>query len=237
MPGDRVAPRTNSNARRERSPPIQPTGGDRSKSGFGVKSRRRCADYLRVEPVWALCLLGPRRALSRSAFHTYLMTAATTPSATRFLVVDDFPTMRRILRNLLAELGFRQVEEAGDGRAALDLLKQQPFDFVISDINMPRVNGYDLLRQIRADSAIKSLPVLLVIAEANKDDVVQAIRLGANGTILKPLTKSTLEEKVRNILLRSSAWPSGGTAGHATITPAAKQLQAPAFPIPAPRNA
>lgn len=142
------------------------------------------------------------------------MTAATS-TATRFLIVDDFPTMRRIVRNLLTELGFRQVEEASDGRAALELLKQQPFDFVISDINMPRMSGYDLLRQVRADATLKAVPVLLIIGEANKDDVVQAIRLGANGTILKPLTKSTLEEKVRNILLRSSAWPSSSAAPNA----------------------
>lgn len=128
--------------------------------------------------------------------------------STRFLVVDDFTTMRRILRNLLTELGFRQVDEASDGRVALEMLREAAYDFVISDINMPRLGGYELLQQIRADAAMQSLPVLLVTSEANKDDVLQAIRLGANGTILKPLTKSSLEEKVRNILLRSSAWPS-----------------------------
>jgi two-component system chemotaxis response regulator CheY len=128
----------------------------------------------------------------------------TSPTPTRFLVVDDFATMRRIVRNLLAELGFRQVEEASDGRMALEMLRQGGTDFVISDINMPRLGGYELLQQIRADAALQSLPVLLITNEANKDDVLQAIRLGANGTILKPLTKSSLEEKVRNILLRSS---------------------------------
>jgi two-component system chemotaxis response regulator CheY len=133
------------------------------------------------------------------------MTSAT---PTRFLVVDDFATMRRIVRNLLAELGFRQVEEASDGRMALEMLRQGGYDFVISDINMPRLGGYELLQQIRADVVMQSLPVLLITSEASKDDVLQAIRLGANGTILKPLTKSSLEEKVRNILLRSSAWPS-----------------------------
>jgi two-component system chemotaxis response regulator CheY len=133
------------------------------------------------------------------------------PAPTRFLVVDDFTTMRRILRNLLAELGFRQVDEASDGRVAFEMLKQNTYDFVISDINMPRVNGYELLRQIRADAKMKDVPVLLITSEASKDEVLQAIRLGANGTILKPLTKSSLEEKVRNIQLRSSAWPSSGT--------------------------
>jgi two-component system chemotaxis response regulator CheY len=149
----------------------------------------------------------------------------TSPTPTRFLVVDDFATMRRIVRNLLAELGFRQVEEASDGRMALEMLRQGGFDFVISDINMPRLGGYELLQQIRADAALQSLPVLLVTSEANKDDVLQAIRLGANGTILKPLTKSSLEEKVRNILLRSSAWPSSP----ASRTPAASPSK-PALP-------
>jgi len=143
---------------------------------------------------------------------------AQTPT-TRFLVVDDFTTMRRILRNLLTELGFRQVDEASDGRMALEMLRDAAYDFVISDINMPRVNGYELLRQIRADAKLKDLPVLLITSEASKDEVLQAIRLGANGTILKPLTKSSLEEKVRNIQLRSSAWPSSGTA-HSTAAKA-----------------
>lgn len=157
----------------------------------------------------------------------------TTPAPTRFLIVDDFPTMRRILRNLLSELGFRQVDEAGDGREALELLRQNPYDFVISDINMPRVNGYELLRQIRADSALKTLPVLLITNEASKDDVLQAIRLGANGTILKPLTKSSLEEKVRNIQLRSSAWPSCPATRPAT----APQPLAPVVRTVTPRGA
>jgi two-component system, chemotaxis family, chemotaxis protein CheY len=163
-----------------------------------------------------------------------------TPAATtRFLVVDDFSTMRRILRNLLAEIGFRQVEEAGDGRAALELLRQGQVDFVISDINMPRIGGFELLRQIRADAALKDLPVLLITSEASKDDVLQAIRLGANGTILKPLTKSTLEEKVRNILLRSSAWPVG--SARPSAKPAAQSAAAPTAPFlraaPSARNA
>jgi len=137
------------------------------------------------------------------------MTApAPTPPATRFLIVDDFATMRRILRNLLVEMGFRQVDEATEGSAALEMLRQGGYDFVISDIHMPKMGGFELLRQIRADAALKDLPVLLITSEASKDDVLKAIRLGANGTILKPLTKSMLEEKVRNILLRSSAWPS-----------------------------
>jgi two-component system chemotaxis response regulator CheY len=154
------------------------------------------------------------------------------PAATRFLVVDDFTTMRRILRNLLAELGFRQVDDASDGRVALEMLKQNDYDFVISDINMPRVNGYELLRQIRADAKLKDLPVLLITSEASKDEVLQAIRLGANGTILKPLTKSALEEKVRNIQLRSSAWPSSGAR-----TPAAPAAPLRIISTATPRSA
>jgi two-component system chemotaxis response regulator CheY len=155
---------------------------------------------------------------------------AAAPSPNRFLVVDDFATMRRILRNLLAEIGVRQVEEASDGRAALELMKATPVDFVISDINMPRMNGYELLRQIRADAALKSTPVLLITSEASKDDVVQAIRLGANGTILKPLTRSSLEEKVRNIQLRSSAWPSTGQP--AVVPTPVAAMAAVARPLP-----
>jgi two-component system chemotaxis response regulator CheY len=160
----------------------------------------------------------------------------TSDTPTRFLVVDDFATMRRIVRNLLAELGFRQVEEASDGRMALEMLRQGGYDFVISDINMPRLGGYELLQQIRADAAMQSLPVLLITSEASKDDVLQAIRLGANGTILKPLTKSSLEEKVRNILLRSSAWPSSPAPrapAAAPTTPALPRL----LPNATPRGA
>jgi two-component system chemotaxis response regulator CheY len=127
--------------------------------------------------------------------------------ATRFLIVDDFSTMRRILRNLLAELGFRHVDEADDGRSALELLHGAKYDFLICDVHMPHVNGFELLQRVRADSALCSLPVLLLTAEARKEEVVQAARLGANGVICKPLTKSALEEKVLNILLKPNTWP------------------------------
>jgi len=132
--------------------------------------------------------------------------------ATRFLIVDDFSTMRRILRNLLAELGFRQVDEADNGRSALDLLRASPYDFVICDVHMPNVNGFELLQRVRADSALCTLPVLLLTAEARKEEVVQAARLGANGVICKPLTKSALEEKVLNILLKPNSWPVASAA-------------------------
>jgi two-component system chemotaxis response regulator CheY len=225
-------------ALREPAPAATARRRDRSKSRVEVKAGRFAADNTKVEPEWARCLLGPRRAPTCSAFHAPKFMSTPTVT-TRFLVVDDFSTMRRILRNLLAEIGFRQVEEAGDGRAALELLRQGQVDFVISDINMPRIGGFELLRQIRADAALKDLPVLLITSEASKDDVLQAIRLGANGTILKPLTKSTLEEKVRNILLRSSAWPVGGARPPAK--PAAQGAAAPVSSFlraaPSARNA
>ena len=126
---------------------------------------------------------------------------------TRFLIVDDFSTMRRILRNLLAELGFRQVDEADDGRSALELLHGAQYDFLICDVHMPHINGFELLQRVRADATLCSLPVLLLTAEARKEEVVQAARLGANGVICKPLTKSALEEKVLNILLKPNTWP------------------------------
>ena len=133
------------------------------------------------------------------------MTVLTT---TRFLIVDDFSTMRRILRNLLTELGFRQVDEADDGRTALEMLNASHYDFVICDVHMPHVNGFELLQRMRASESLRPTPVLLVTGEARKEDVVQAARLGANGVISKPLTKTALEEKVRNILLRQQVWPA-----------------------------
>jgi two-component system, chemotaxis family, chemotaxis protein CheY len=122
------------------------------------------------------------------------------PQAMKFLVVDDFATMRRIVRNLLKESGYGNVEEAEDGVAALGLLKTTKFDFVISDINMPNMNGFELLRQIRAQPEFKTLPVLMVTAEAKKEDIVNAAQCGASGYIVKPFTKATLEEKLGKII-------------------------------------
>ncbi len=115
------------------------------------------------------------------------------------LVVDDFPTMRRIVRSLLKELGFTNVEEAEDGQEALTKLKAGGFDFVVSDWNMPNLDGLEMLKQIRADDAMKSLPVLMVTAEAKKDNIVAAAQAGANGYIVKPFTAVTLEEKLNKI--------------------------------------
>ncbi|MFT4099692.1 MAG: chemotaxis response regulator CheY [Burkholderiaceae bacterium] len=123
-----------------------------------------------------------------------------TQSDLRFLVVDDFSTMRRIVRNLLKEIGYTNVEEAEDGVDALSKLRGGNFDFVVSDINMPNMNGFDLLRSIRADGALKSLPVLMVTAEAKKEDIITAAQSGASGYIVKPFTRATLEDKLGKII-------------------------------------
>jgi two-component system chemotaxis response regulator CheY len=118
----------------------------------------------------------------------------------RILIVDDFSTMRRIIRGLLKEIGYLNSEEAEDGVAALDALRNAEFDFVISDINMPNMNGFELLAEIKKDETLRHLPVLMVTAEARKEDIVRAAQEGAAGYIVKPFTKATLEEKVAKIL-------------------------------------
>jgi two-component system, chemotaxis family, chemotaxis protein CheY len=121
-------------------------------------------------------------------------------SELKFLVVDDFSTMRRIVRGLLKEMGCNNTDEAEDGVVALNMLKAQRYDFVVSDINMPNMNGFDLLKAIKADESLRYLPVLMVTAEARKEDIVLAAQSGAAGYIVKPFTKATLEEKVQKIL-------------------------------------
>ncbi|RQO80482.1 chemotaxis response regulator CheY [Acidovorax sp. FJL06] len=121
-------------------------------------------------------------------------------TALRFLIVDDFSTMRRIVRNLLKESGFSDADEAEDGVAALNKLRNGKFDFVVTDINMPNMNGFQLLAEIKKDDKLKHLPVLMVTAEARKEDIVMAAQNGAAGYIVKPFTKATLEEKVTLIL-------------------------------------
>ncbi len=118
----------------------------------------------------------------------------------RFLIVDDFSTMRRIIRNLLKEVGYANADEAEDGAVALTKLKAGGFDFVVSDLNMPNMNGFELLHAIRADADLKKLPVLLVTAEAKKEDIVTAAQAGASGYIVKPFTKATLEDKLNKII-------------------------------------
>jgi two-component system, chemotaxis family, chemotaxis protein CheY len=127
------------------------------------------------------------------------------PIDMKFLVVDDFSTMRRIVRGLLKEMGCVNVEEAEDGTVALAMLKAQKFDFIVSDINMPNMSGFDLLAAIKKEDSLKHLPVLMVTAEARKEDIVRAAREGAAGYIVKPFTKSTLEEKVQKIMQKLPA--------------------------------
>ena len=117
----------------------------------------------------------------------------------RFLIVDDFATMRRIVRNLLKDLGFTNVDEAEDGVVALNKLKAEKFDFVVSDWNMPNMTGIELLKSIRANDALKSLPVLMVTAEAKKENIIEAAQSGASGYIVKPFTAATLDEKLNKI--------------------------------------
>ena len=123
----------------------------------------------------------------------------------KFLIVDDFSTMRRIVRGLLKEMGCNNADEAEDGAVALQMLKSQRYDFVVSDINMPNMNGFDLLKAIKANESLRHLPVLMVTAEARKEDIVLAAQSGAAGYIVKPFTKATLEEKVQKILLKLAA--------------------------------
>ena len=118
----------------------------------------------------------------------------------RFLIVDDYPAMRRIVRGMLGELGCKQADEAEDGVVALKKLKSQRFDFVVSDINMPNMNGFDLLEAIKADAALKHLPVLMVTAEALKEDMQLAAQRGAAGYIVKPFSLGNLEDKLQKIL-------------------------------------
>jgi len=123
----------------------------------------------------------------------------------KFLVVDDFATMRRIVRNLLKELGFVNVDEAEDGVAALQKLRASKFDFVVTDWNMPNMTGIELLRKIRADATLKHLPVLMVTAEARKENIIQAAQAGASGYVVKPFTAATLDEKLKKVFATMAA--------------------------------
>lgn len=117
----------------------------------------------------------------------------------RFLVVDDFSTMRRIVRNLLKELGFLNVDEAEDGAMAYSKLTSEQYDFIVTDWNMPNMDGLTLLQQVRANSQLKHLPVLMITAEAKKENIVAAAQAGASGYIVKPFTAATLNEKLNKI--------------------------------------
>ena len=117
----------------------------------------------------------------------------------KILVVDDFSTMRRIVKNILHQLGFSNIEEAEDGKIALNRLKQGGVEFVISDWNMPNMMGIDLLKQVRSDDGLKSLPFLMVTAESQKENVIEAVQAGVSNYIVKPFTAETLEQKLELI--------------------------------------
>ena len=121
-------------------------------------------------------------------------------SEPRFLVVDDFSTMRRVVRGLLKDMGHENVDEADDGVAALARLKSQPYDFVICDIGMPIMSGIDLLKIVRTDATLRHIPMLMITAEARKDDIVLAVQHGAAGYLVKPFTAAALRERVTKAL-------------------------------------
>lgn len=123
----------------------------------------------------------------------------------KILIVDDFSTMRRIIKNLLRDLGFNNTQEADDGNTALPMLQSGDFDFLVTDWNMPGMTGIDLLKAVRADAKLAGLPVLMVTAEAKKDQIVEAAQAGVNGYIVKPFTAVTLKEKIDKIFERLQA--------------------------------
>lgn len=123
----------------------------------------------------------------------------------KFLVVDDFSTMRRIIKNLLHDLGYKNVVEADDGNTALPLLKAGDIDFLITDWNMPGMPGIDLLKAIRADAALSKVPVLMVTAEAKREQIIEAAQAGVNGYVIKPFTAATLNDKLTKVFERLGA--------------------------------
>lgn len=118
----------------------------------------------------------------------------------KFLVVDDFSTMRRIVKNLLNDLGYPNVTEADDGKTALPMLQAGGFDFLISDWNMPGMSGLDLIKAVRSDAKLAKLPVLMLTAEAKREQIIEAAQAGVNGYVIKPFTAETLKEKLDKIL-------------------------------------
>jgi two-component system, chemotaxis family, chemotaxis protein CheY len=123
----------------------------------------------------------------------------------QILVVDDFSTMRRIIKGLLTELGYGNISEADDGQTALPLLKSKNFDFLITDWNMPGMPGLELLKQIRADERLKKLPVLMVTAEAKRNQIIEAAQAGVNGYVVKPFTAVILKEKIEKVLAATAS--------------------------------
>lgn len=123
----------------------------------------------------------------------------------KILIVDDFSTMRRIIRNLLRDLGYTNTAEAADGKKALPMLQQGNFDFLVTDWNMPVMDGFSLLKAVRADDKLNDLPVLMVTAEAKRDQIVMAAQAGVNGYVVKPFTAASLKEKIERIFDRIQA--------------------------------
>ena len=118
----------------------------------------------------------------------------------RFLVVDDFATMRKIVRNLLRQLGYQQIDEAEDGVVALRKLKATKYDMIICDWNMPNMTGIELLKEVRSDESVKAIPFLMVTAEANKENVIEAVKAGVSNYIVKPFTADTLSGKIDAVI-------------------------------------
>ena len=117
----------------------------------------------------------------------------------KVLIVDDFATMRRILRNILKQIGFTDINEADDGSTALKELKKEKYDLILSDWNMPEMPGIDLLNAIRADDELKGIPFVMITAEAQKDNIVGAVKAGVNSYIVKPFTAETISEKLKKV--------------------------------------
>jgi two-component system chemotaxis response regulator CheY len=128
----------------------------------------------------------------------------------KVLVVDDFPTMRRIVKNLLKQIGFENIDEAEDGTQALNKLKSGNYGLVVSDWNMPGMVGIDLLRNVRQDAALKEMPFLMVTAEAEKEKVIEAIKAGVDNYIVKPFTAEVLKEKLEKIADKKKSLKAGG---------------------------
>jgi two-component system chemotaxis response regulator CheY len=123
----------------------------------------------------------------------------------KILIVDDFSTMRRIIENVLRHLGFNDTHEAADGNSALAMLQNGNFDFLVTDWNMPGMSGIDLLKAVRADAKLASLPVLMVTAESKREQIIEAAQAGVNGYIVKPFTAVTLKAKIEKIFERMEA--------------------------------
>ena len=123
----------------------------------------------------------------------------------KILIVDDFSTMRRIIKNLLRDLGFNNTSEADDGHTALPMLQTGQFDFLVTDWNMPGMTGIELLKKIRADAKIAKLPILMVTAEAKREQIIEAAQAGVNGYVIKPFTAQALKDKIEKIFERVDA--------------------------------